>query len=106
MPSVYNGGGCHPSKSCAEAPADVPVDDVNVDMEMEAADASDDVNVNKVTSIKAVTLKHDVDDDDDDDDDAHYRMLSREKEQEDERLAETILLQWKQLQSLKMLWEK
>ena len=53
---------------------------------MEAADASDDVNVNKVTSKKAVTLKHDVDDDDDDDDDAHYRMLIREKEQEEERL--------------------
>ena len=57
-------------------------------MEMEAADASDDVNVNKVTSIKAVTLKHDVDDDDDDDGDAHYRMLIREKEQEEERLVD------------------
>jgi hypothetical protein len=57
---------------------------------MEAADASDDVNVNKVTSIKAVTEKHDVDDgdDDDDDDDAHYRMLIREKEQEEERLVD------------------
>ncbi len=53
MPSVYKGGGCHPSKSCAEAPADVPEDDVDVDMEMEAADASDDVNVSEVKNIKA-----------------------------------------------------
>ncbi len=55
---------------------------------MEAADASDDVNVNKDTSVKAVTLKHDVDDDDDDDGDAHYRMLIREKEQEEVRLVD------------------
>ena len=40
-------------------------------MEMEAADASDDVNVNKVTKMKAVTEKQDEDDGDDDDDDAH-----------------------------------
>eukprot|EP00986_Skeletonema_menzelii_P017390 scaffold19230_cov154-Skeletonema_menzelii.AAC.2 len=92
MPSVYKGAGCHPSKSCAEAPADMIVDDVDVDMETEEADAPDDVNIVKVTEIED---DDDGDGDDDgNDDDAHYRMLIREKEQEEEKLIDdTVALE-------------
>ena len=87
MPSIYEGGECHASKTCAD---DADVDDAGADMVMDVDMAEADAFDVEATNTKAGT-ETDDDDDGDDDDDDHYHISIRKKEIEEEKIIDDII---------------